>query len=60
MLKFRDQLMILRQDTDEMFLGIARFTKGLFKKMFIANVVGGIADNIFALNISEYSFLPAV
>ena len=48
-----------KQNTDEMFLGIARFTKGLFKKMFIANVVGGIADNIFALNISEYSFLPA-
>ncbi|MBO4862739.1 MAG: MBOAT family protein [Eubacterium sp.] len=45
--------------TDEIVGGIERFCKGLFKKMFIANIMGSIADQIFALNISEYSVLVA-
>ncbi len=48
-----------KQNTDEMYEGILRFIKGLFKKMFIANVMGGIADSIFVLDIKNYSFLPA-
>ena len=43
--------------TDEIVGGIERFCKGLFKKMFIANVVGAIADQIFALDIGEYNVL---
>ena len=44
---------------DEIVGGIERFCKGLFKKMFIANTVGNIADVTFALDIGGYSSLVA-
>ena len=46
-------------DTVEISNGISRFCKGLFKKMFLANVCAVIADDIFALNINEYGAILA-
>jgi alginate O-acetyltransferase complex protein AlgI len=46
-------------DTVEISNGISRFCKGLFKKMFLANVCAVIADDIFALNINEYGAIVA-
>ena len=45
--------------TDEVVQGIERFCKGLFKKMFIANIMGNIADSIFGLEIGQYHMLVA-
>ena len=58
--KYKDverQIYNREHTTEEIVGGIMRFCKGLFKKMFIANVVGAIADQIFALNIGEYNVL---
>jgi len=44
---------------DEIVKGIMRFSKGLFKKMYIANVCGTIADNIYGLDINKYAFYVA-
>lgn len=38
--------------TDKFYLGIQRFTVGLFKKAVIANTLALPADNIFALNVA--------
>lgn len=39
--------------------GMERFTKGLAKKVIIANAMGQIADTIYALDISGYNALVA-
>lgn len=46
-------------NADKIVYGIQRFIPGLAKKMLLANGMGLIADNVFALNIGEYSFLVA-
>lgn len=53
------QLKKRNSDTTLIVHGIQRFIKGLFKKLFFANCMGYIADKVFSLNISEYSFLVA-
>lgn len=45
-----DQIYNRRMTLDGEAEGIRRFVKGLFKKIFIANILGGIADSIFGLD----------
>ncbi len=41
--------------TDKMVIGIRRFIKGLFKKLWIANCMGSIADSVFTIDIMSYN-----
>lgn len=45
-----DQIYNRKMTLDGEVDGIRRFSKGLFKKIFIANIMGGIADHIFMLD----------
>ena len=44
-----------RQNIDEITLGIHRFVTGLAKKMFLANAMGAVADQMFALPEADMS-----
>lgn len=43
------------QNVDEITLGIHRFVTGLSKKMFLANVMGAVADQMFTLPEADMS-----
>ena len=45
--------------TDGVAEGICRFVKGLAKKLLLANGLGQIADQVFDLNIGQYSMAVA-
>jgi len=49
-----DQIDNREETIDKVYYGIRRFIIGLAKKVLIANVVGKIADQIFALPINEF------
>lgn len=46
-------------DLEKIVLGMQRFTKGLFKKLILANSLGGMADKVFLLEIANYNSLVA-
>lgn len=46
-------------DADQITDGICRFVKGLFKKLVFANGFGKVADQVFALDIGNYSMAVA-
>ena len=49
-----DQIDNREETIDKVYYGIRRFIIGLAKKVLIANTVGKIADQIFALPVSEF------
>ncbi len=54
-----EQIENRRQNLDKVALGLRRFIVGLSKKVFIANSMGAVADNIFATTTSDMSILTA-
>ena len=54
-----DQLIKRKATLDNVDVGIIRFSTGLAKKLFLANPIGVVADQIFALPSSNLS-VPAV
>jgi alginate O-acetyltransferase complex protein AlgI len=42
-------------DKEGVYIGVIRFASGLIKKVLIANVVGEVADNIFAMDSGSLS-----
>ena len=44
-----------KQSADEITLGIHRFVTGLSKKMFLANVLGAVSDQMFGLPAADMS-----
>lgn len=40
---------------EQIVSGIQRFIKGLFKKLWVANTMGSIADSVYALDILSYN-----
>lgn len=46
-------------DMEKIVSGMQRFTKGLFKKLILANGLGCIADEVFALEITDCNLLVA-
>ena len=43
-----------RADAEKISAGLMRFSKGLAKKVIIANNMGFVADKVYALDISQY------
>ena len=43
-----------RADSEKISAGLMRFSKGLAKKVLIANSMGFIADKVYALDITQY------
>src|SRR5205814_6718164 len=54
-----DQLALRRVTVDDLACGIRRFVIGLAKKVLIANVVAGPADQIFAMPFAQLSIRHA-
>lgn len=54
-----DEISCRDENAQEFADGLVRFTIGLAKKMLLANQVGYVADQIFALNHSELTFWVA-
>ncbi|MDE6434827.1 MAG: MBOAT family protein [Lachnospiraceae bacterium] len=46
-------------NVEKIMFGMQRFTKGLSKKLFLANTLGYIADTVFSLDITSYHLLVA-
>lgn len=54
-----DYILNRKKDTDEIARGIRRFIIGLAKKLFIANAMGAIADQMFTLELGTISTATA-
>ena len=55
----QDQIDNRTENFDKFIYGCKRFIVGLAKKMLIANTMGAIADNIFALPVNEFGVVIA-